>query len=381
MKRTWAFVTALLCLLIGLTAAPTASAAGGLSLYTPYVSMSVQPGETINYGIDVINDSDAIQTADLSVQSAPDGWEYELTAGGRKIQRLSVKSKESQKVDLRIVVPLKVEKGAYSFRVDAAGAASLPLVVNVTEQGTYRTELETKQPNMEGNTDSTFTYSTTLKNRTASKQLYALKAEAPEGWNVQFTVDSKNVTSVNVEPNAQQDISVTVRPPTQIKADTYKIAVTASGSETSAKTELEAVVKGTFDMELSTSDGNLQADVTAGGSRNVTLKVTNKGSSALNDVTLSASAPVNWKVDFNPPKIPVLEPGQSADVQATIKADKKAIAGDYVVRLTSSSPSKSADAQLRMTVETSVLWGWIGVLIIAAVVAGVYSLFRRYGRR
>jgi len=28
-----------------------------------------------------------------------------------------------------------------------------------------------------------------------------------------------------------------------------------------------------------------------------------------------------------------------------------------------------------------VVWGWIGVLIILAVIAGVYWLFQKYGRR
>lgn len=380
MKRKWLSMI-VAGMLLALTMAPLASAAGEISLYTPYASMSVQPGETVNYTIDVINDSTSIQTVDLAVESAPENWEYDLTAGGRNIQRLSIKPKESQSVDLRVVVPQQIDKGSYAFTVAAKGMASLPLTINVSEQGTYRTELDTKQPNMEGNADSTFTYSTTLKNRTASKQLYALKADAPEGWNVQFSADSKDVTSVSVEPNAQQDISITVRPPDQVKADTYKITVTASGSNTSATTELEAVVKGTYDMELSTADGNLQANVTAGSSRKVTLKVTNKGSSPLNDVSLSSSAPVDWEVTFEPQKIGVIEPGQSAEVQATIRAASKAIAGDYIVTTTASSASKTVNATLRMTVKTSVLWGWIGVLIILAVIAGVYWLFQKYGRR
>jgi uncharacterized membrane protein len=68
-------------------------------------------------------------------------------------------------------------------------------------------------------------------------------------------------------------------------------------------------------------------------------------------------------------------------VTATIKADKNAIAGDYVVSMTAKTAEKSSDATLRMTVKTSVLWGWIGILIIIAVIGGVYYLFRKYGRR
>ena len=67
-----------------------------------------------------------------------------------------------------------------------AGNAKLPLDIVVAQQGTYQTEFTTDQPNMEGNSKSTFTFSTTLKNQTADQQLYALMANAPRGWNVIF---------------------------------------------------------------------------------------------------------------------------------------------------------------------------------------------------
>jgi len=35
----------------------------------------------------------------------------------------------------------------------------------------------------------------------------------------------------------------------------------------------------------------------------------------------------------------------------------------------------------RITVETSMLWGLIGVLIILVVIGGIYYLIRKYGRR
>jgi uncharacterized membrane protein len=111
------------------------------------------------------------------------------------------------------------------------------------------------------------------------------------------------------------------------------------------------------------------------------MQVTNKGSSPLKNIELSSSAPANWEVTFEPAKIASLEPKASTQVTATIKADSKAIAGDYIVNMTAKTAEKSADATVRMTVKTSVLWGWIGILIIIAILGGVYYLFRTYGRR
>lgn len=356
-------------------------AAGEVTLYTPYTSISVTPGESIQYNVEVINNSSGVQEAALSVQGLPEKWEYQLTSGGWSVQRIAVLPDQRQNVSLQVDVPLEINKGTYRFQLVAEGKASLPLIVQVTEQGTFKTELTTEQPNMEGHATSSFNFEATLRNRTAQKQLYSLTADAPQGWDVQFQVDGKSVTSVNVEENSTKDIDIQVKPPEGVKQGTYKIPVKAATSSTSASTEFEVVITGTYDVELSTPTGLLSTDVTAGGERNLTLKITNTGSADLRDITLSADTPVNWEVTFEPKQITKLEAGKSTEVTATIKADEQAIAGDYVVNMTARSPEATSEAQFRVAVKTSMLWGWIGVLIILGVIGGVYYLFRTYGRR
>ncbi|MBO8171767.1 MAG: hypothetical protein H0Z33_07750 [Bacillaceae bacterium] len=372
----------MLALILGMTVLSPSfvRAAGPLSLYTPYTNIAVTPGESIHYSIDVINNSTDVQSPELSVEGLPEGWEYQLTSGGWSIKEISVLPDESRSVSLDVEVPLKVDRGTYSFRV-TAGSAVLPLTVRVTEQGTYKTELTTEQPNMEGHADSSFNYEATIKNRTADEQLYALRAEAPRGWDVRFEADGKTVTSVKVEANADKDIDVEITPPEQVKKGTYQIPITASTSSTSAETTLEVVITGTYDLELTTPNGLLSTDITAGGEKNLTLEVRNTGSADLRDIQLRADTPVNWEVTFEPKTINKLAAGNSTEVTATIKADGEAIAGDYVVNMSATTPEASSDAQFRVTVETSLLWGWFGILIILAVIGGVYYLFRTYGRR
>ncbi|MCK9905446.1 NEW3 domain-containing protein, partial [Frankia sp. Cpl3] len=177
------------------------------------------------------------------------------------------------------------------------------------------------------------------------------------------------------------DISVEVHPPEKVKAGTYKIPIKAATHSTSAEMQLEAVITGSYGIELSTPSGLLSTDVTAGDKKTLVLKVTNTGTADLHEISLSANPPVNWEVTFEPKQINKLAAGQSMEVTATIHADSKAIAGDYVVGMTASSPEDSSEAQFRVAVKTSLLWGWLGVLIIAAVIAAVYYLFRQYGRR
>ena len=352
-----------------------------VKLYTPYTKISVPPGQSVDYSIDLINNSTGIRNVDISLSGVPRGWTYDLKSGGWKIGQLSVLPGERKSINLKVDVPLMVNKGLYRFKVLAGSYDVLPLVVTVTEQGTFKTELSSTQLNMQGRANSTFTYNANLKNSTAEKQLYALIANAQRGWTVTFKANYQPVTSVSIEPNSTQALTIEVKPPENALAGTYKIPIGASTNTTSASLELEAVVTGTFGMELTTPTGLLSTDITAGEAKRTELVVTNTGSTDLQDIRLEAAAPLKWEVTFDPKTIAKLEPGKSEHVFATIKADKKAIPGDYVTNLEAKTPENSSKLSFRISVETRMLWGWIGVLIIIAAVGSVFYLFRKYGRR
>ncbi|SET90418.1 NEW3 domain-containing protein [Paenibacillus sp. NFR01] len=366
----------------GNVAVPKAAAAGAVELYTPYIELSAAPGESVTYPIDVINHGDSTAKVALGFNANGNFWKYELTAGGRQVQQLAVKGGESQSVNLQLEVPLEVNKGGYTFAVTAPGQDTLNLKVNVSEQGTFKSEFAVDQANMQGHSDTTFTYSAVLRNRTAQKQSYALASQAPEGWDVSIKADGNSVTSVEIDAGGEKNISIEAKPPEQVKAGTYKIPVTASSGSTDTQTELEAVVTGTYSLTLSTSDDLLSTDIKAGGERRINLVITNTGSAPLENVALSnQGVPTGWEVSFDPSTVRSIEPGAKATAQAIIKSSSNSLPGDYVVSLSASSQGKSATADLRVTVKTSVFWGWIGVLIILAVIAGIYYLFRKFGRR
>ena len=349
-------------------------------LYTPYTKISVSPGASIDYSIYLINNTDELVNANLSVTGLSNSWKYEMKSGGWNLSQLPVLPKEKKSFDLKVNVPLKVNKGSYHFMV-SAGDVRLPLNVVVSQQGTYQTEFTTDQPNMQGNSTSTFTFSATLKNQTADQQLYALMANAPRGWNVVFKPNYKQATSAQVEANSSQNVSIDITPPANIEAGSYKIPVRAATGTTSAELELEVVVTGSYQMELTTPRGLLSTDVTAGDAKKIDLEIKNTGSSLLKDIQLSANKPVDWEVSFEPSKIELLKAGETATVVAVLKASKKALPGDYVTTMMAKTPEVNADVQFRIAVKTPMIWGWVGVLIIVVTIGAVYYLFRKYGRR
>lgn len=362
------------------TSAPL-RANNGIMLYTPYTSISVPPGETIEYSIDIKNAGDTVRNVDVYVSGLKKGWESTLKAGGYNVRQISVLPGEEKTMKLMVNVPMMVDKGNHWFRVVARGFATLPLVVNVSEQGTYKTTFTSDQMNIEGHSDASFSFRTELKNSTGEAQVYSLLSSAPRGWQVVFKPNYKQATAVEVAPNTTTNITVDIEPPYNVAAGTYQIPVRAVNKSSSAELDLEVVISGTFDMELSTSDGRLNTDITAGEENELELVVRNTGSEALENVTMSSGKPKGWSVSFDPDTIRQIEAGKEAVVKAVIATADKAIPGDYVVRMTSKTLETNSDANIRVSVKTPLLWGWLGILIILVTLGVIFYLFRKFGRR
>lgn len=352
-----------------------------VTLYTPYTSISVPPGESVEYAVDVINNGKDVKNVPVSVAGIPKSWTYTLKSGGYTVSQVSVLPNDRKTLNLRVEIPAQVNKGNYKFRVNAGSVGTLPLNVNVSKQGTFKTEFTCNQINMQGHSKSTFTFNATLKNRTAEKQLYALVANAPVGWEVIFKANYKQATSVEIEPNLTSEIGIDINPPDNIETGTYVIPIKASTNATSATLDLQVVISGRYEISVTTPTGLLSSKITAGDTRKIDLIVVNTGSSILSDINLSSTAPSNWEVTFEPKKIDNIMAGQSAKVVATVKADKRAIPGDYETSFEAKTNEVSSKATFRIFVRTPMIWGWMGVLIILFAVGIVYYLFRKYGRR
>ncbi|MDR1719347.1 MAG: hypothetical protein LBR67_04405 [Dysgonamonadaceae bacterium] len=353
---------------------------GSASLYTTYTRVAVPPGQTVDYSIELINRSGATSNDEISVTGLPEGWKYSLVSGAYTPKRMAVLNGERKSLSLKVDVPFQVNKGTYRFYV-RAGSSALELIIDVTEEGSNETEFSTTQANMQGNANSTFTYRASLKNRTAQKQLYALMSDAPRGWTVTFNVEGRTVTSVEMESNTSKDIQVDLKPSSQIGAGSYKVPVRAVTGAISAGLELEAVVTGSFELNFSTPTGLISDKLNAGGRRKIQVVVRNTGSSELSTIQLKSQAPSKWEVTYDPTQIDKLAPGAEAIAYATIRSDRRAIPGDYVVNLEAQTPETSSKIALRMTVKTPAIWGWLGFIVILAAFGGVVYLFRKFGRR
>lgn len=62
-------------------------------LYTPYTKISVSPGASIDYSIDLINNTDKLVNANLSVSGLSSSWKHEMKSGGWNLSQLAGRKK------------------------------------------------------------------------------------------------------------------------------------------------------------------------------------------------------------------------------------------------------------------------------------------------
>ena len=161
----------------------------------------------------------------------------------------------------------------------------------------------------------------------------------------------------------------------------YTMTLTATSGEVSGSIELIAVVTAKYDLEYYTETGLLNTKATAGKENHVSLKLRNSGTATIDKVTLSSNKPDGWTITFTPEDVENLEPGFVQDIDVVIEPQKKAIAGDYSINLKADSQEIRDNLELRVTVLTPTIWGWVGIGIVLLVIAGLALLFRQLGRR
>lgn len=365
----------------------TASAAGGLDMHTEYPGMTAKAGDDLTFSLGFDNSGAGCDAA-LSIQSMPEGWDGYISGGSSRISRIHVPTgTDTADATFQLEIPADAADGSYEVVLEARASDgvydTLTLNLDVSELEVSQGDFSSEYPEQEGAAGTSFSFNATLINNSAVTQSYSLSAEAPDGWQVSFTPsgESSQVASIQLDPAASQGLTVRVVPPDNVAAGEYTIHCSAiSGTETLGM-DLTVNVTEKYDLSLSTPDGRLSFDTHANEETDVTLSITNNSNVAVENVNLTASAPTDWNVSFDTPTIDVIEAGATVEATAHVTPSSQALTGDYVVTMNAGSSETSDSAEFRVTVKTSVLWGVVAVAVIAALLAGIGWVFRRYGRR
>jgi uncharacterized membrane protein len=385
LRRVMASAIAAAIILVPL-AAPV-SAVGIVSVSTPYPAVVAAPGSKVSFDIDV-------KTADpgrvnLAVAGTPTGWTATLRGGGFVVDAVETTSSDAAKVRLDVQVPPDATDGSKTITIHAtsgqgrgSSAADLAVTIRVDAKSAGEVTLTTDFPILQGASTTVFTFNLTLSNGSAEDLTYAVNAVGPEGWQAEATLTGQaQAANAIVNAGGTSNISVKVTPPESAAAADYQIAVQATAGSQTIPLQLTVKITGTYELTLTTEGGLLSGHGSAGSATQQKFTVENTGTVDLTAVTVTATAPTGWTATFDKPTIDLIPAGGSEDVIATITPSGDAIAGDYQLTFRASNQQANDSADFRWTVETSPLWFVVGIGLILAVGVGLWWVFQRYGRR
>lgn len=367
-----------------------ARADGGLSLNTEYPGISAKPGDNLSIPIRIDNGSGAGMEADVEISSLPENWEGYLQGGSYQVSRVYVKpGEDAADLTLHVTLPNELEEGIYTAGIQAVSAAGasdhLEIRFQVNEKEAGKGSFTSEYPEQEGASGTDFSFSTTLINNGLKPQSYSLSSNAPSGWNVSFTPsgETTKVAAIEVESGVSQGLTVSVVPPDMVDAGEYQISCSAVSAEETLNLDLTVTITGTYGIALTTPDGRLSFDAHANKESDVTLQIQNTGNVDLENVSLNSSAPSGWTVTYDVEDniIASLPAGTTSEVIAHVKPGSDAITGDYVTSFTVSTGQTSDNAEFRVSVKTSTLWGIVAVVLILCTAGGLSYVFKKYGRR
>ena len=357
-----------------------------------YTNVTVGPGQEFEMDAEVINPRKATVQVNVKVDSLPDGW----TAGFHSrypsfpVAGIMVQGNKNTTLEFKVKLPDDVEPGDYKVAVTAQDGkgekvekTTLSLSVSAKKVDTGGLKMESQYPVLSGTSDQTFKFGIDLKNETDNPLTTALAAQAPPGWLVRIKpqFEDTQISSIALKKDSSETLSVEIQPPQLGAPGDYPIVVKARSGGFSAEADLKVTLSGTRELNMGTATGRLNAAVTAGGQSQVDFLIGNSGTAPLNNLSFITSKPDQWEVNFKPDKVDSLNPGEVREVKMEITAPDRAVAGDYMLAVTTNSPESSKSIDFRVTVSTPTIWGWIGAFIVAAVVLALAAVFIRLGRR
>lgn len=359
--------------------------ASGFVMSTDYPGISVKAGNSVSFSIDFSNSGSGELTS-LSTSALPEGFEGYFQGSSHTVSEAYVQNGYTEGLLTYVVnIPDDASDGEYKITLYAKGAsksASLTLTLNVAELNLGASTLTTDYEDQEGASGTSFSFSSTLTNNSTEEQSYAMSADAPDGWTVTYTASdgSTSVSAIDVDGASSSDFTIKVSPADNAEAGEYVIPITASSANETLNLELKVTITGKYSLSLLTQNETLSFDAKANKKTSVVLQVKNDGNVDLSDINLTASTPTDWTVEFSESTIDSLAAGATKEVTAYVTPAQTAISGDYVVSMTASASETSNSSSFRVTVETQTVWGIVGVVIIAAIFACLYEVFRKFGR-
>jgi uncharacterized membrane protein len=252
------------------------------------------------------------------------------------------------------------------------------------EKENFFAELRVKSPSRMAAIGSNPQYEMTLKNAGRNDDTYTLSVLGlPEQWYARFKESrdaTEEVSEIYVPSGEEKSLYLDFIPPYSVGVGEYNFTAVIGSSARQYEENLTLRLRGSYDMR--TYAKSYRHDIDRGDTLAFDMTVSNAGTGgALTNIEVNMSAPQGWRVTVDPASVASLEPGERATMQVTVIPPADIVAGEYRVVALVKSDQDEAEDEYRIVVKEQSYVAVLGLLVMAGVVAGLWYMFRKYGRR
>jgi len=358
-----------------------------------YPGVITLQGKEVSMDLNFINKGRTDETVEVKVAQKPEGWKTKIKTYRYMVTGVHVPADEKKSLTFEALPDKDVPPGEYIFVVEAQtrdGRFKMNQKISVTlvgdqpdQEKNQGVKLTTSYPVIRGPSDAAFEFSVEVDSRVDKEAIFDLFAQGPKGWDINFkpAYETKYISSIRLKANQSQNLAVEVKPAPNSPAGEYPVSLRVSSGDAKGEANLTVILTGTYALEAGTTSGLLSLEARQGMPANISFYVKNTGSAVNHDIKFMTFKPENWKVEFKPERIDLIEPNGLKQVEMTITPYEEALVGDYSVGVKVDGEKAGKTLEFRTSVKASGAWGWIGIGIIVAVIAGLFGLFRTLGRR
>lgn len=319
----------------------------------------------------------------------PRGWNIAFSP--EKLNLLE--AGETQEVTAIMQIPADIAAGDYMINFMASGDQAsaekidIRVKVNVIKE---IIELNPTYPTLEAVAGENFVFEVSFYYSGEGPREFSMVVTTPQDWDAYITPPyekDKKISAVRLEPiqAAGNKIRLVVAAPFWPLPDPGDYQITlelASADGWEATTEMKAVITARYNLIMVPASERYNTKATAGEDNYFSIELGNLGTADVTNIKFSSTSPEGWSIKFTPDKIESLAAVDSQTVELNIKPPAETIAGDYSISIRASGEQiASQEMNVRVTVETPTVWGWVGVAIIVLVVGGLVVVFMRFSRR
>jgi len=294
-------------------------------------------------------------------------------------------------------VSIEVPKGTYTCRIEKPGyktreekdvdvriGRKTDLGIMPLEREMFYAEFQARSPSRITMVGSNPVFEIRMKNIGRSDDTYALSVSGlPEGWYARYKESASGVEEVSelfVPAGEEKTLYLEFLPPYGVEIGEYVVTAVAGSPARIYEETLTLRMRGSHDMRLSSR--GYRYETTRGGTVSFEVTVANTGTAgALTNIVPEISAPEGWTANIDPESIASLDAGDRRTVAITVAPPGDIVAGEYKLGVKVTSDQLEREDEFRILIKERSFIALFGLLLLAAVFAGLWYVYRNYGRR